>query len=77
LAEIFYKRDSNIKAADRPLAISNRILDGTTPNNAVIQKDGVQDKVPGLVNRTFAALDEKQMLIGPLMVPNQTNLRVR
>jgi hypothetical protein len=69
--EIFYKRDSNVKAADRPLAISNRILDGTTPNNAVIQKDGVQDKVPGLVNRTFAALDEKQMLVGPLMKPNQ------
>ena len=74
--EIFYKRDSNVKAADRPLAISNRILDGTTPNNAVIQKDGVQDKVPGLVNRTFAALDEKQMLISPLMVPNKLILRV-
>jgi hypothetical protein len=75
-SEIFYKRDSNIKAAERPLAISNRILDGTTPNNAVIQKDGVQDKVPGLVNRTFAALDEKQMLISPLMVPNKLILRV-
>ena len=75
-AELFYKRDSNVKAADRPLAISNRILDGTTPNNAVIQKDGVQDKVPGLVNRTFAALDEKQMLISPLMVPNKLILRI-
>ena len=65
-AEVFYKRDSNISSAGRALAKSDRILDGTTLNRPVIQtKTGKADK------ESFAALDEKQMLIGPLMVPNK------
>ena len=75
-AEKFYKRDSNISAAGRALADSNRILDGTTTNNPVIQKTGKVDSVPGLAKTEFAALDEKQMLVGPLMVPNKLIPRI-
>ena len=75
-AEKFYKRDSNISAAGRALADSNRILDGTTTNNAVIQKSGKSDSDPGLAKTSFAALDEKQMLVGPLMVPNKLIPRI-
>ncbi len=75
-AEKFYKRDSNISAAGRALADSNRILDGTTTNNAVIQKSGKSDADPGLAKTSFAALDEKQMLVGPLMVPNKLIPRI-
>ena len=70
-AEKFYKRDSTISKAKRALADSTRILDGTTTNNAVIQKSGKSDADPGLAKTSFAALDEKQMLVGPLMVPNK------
>ena len=66
--EVFYKRDSNIADAKRPLANSNRILDATTvniPGNGVMANANVTEKT------SFAALDEKQMLIGPLMVPNK------
>ena len=73
--EIFYKRENPITNDKKPLAISNRILDGTTPNNAVVQKTGVADKVPGLDKEGFAALDEQQMLIGPLMKPNKLIIR--
>ena len=75
-SEKFYKRDSNILAAGRALADSNRILDGTTTNNPVIQKNGKVDKVADLAKTSFAALDEKMMLIGPLMVPSKLILRV-
>ena len=75
-AEKFYKRDSSISTAKRALANSNRILDGTTLNNAVIQKTGKVDSVPGLAKTSFAALDEKQMLVGPLMVPNKLIPRI-
>lgn len=64
--EVFYKRENTITNDKRPLAKSQRILDGTTLNRPVIQtKTGKADR------ETFAALDEKQMLIGPLMVPNK------
>ena len=75
-AEKFYKRDSSISTAKRALANSNRILDGTTTNTAVIQKSGKSDSVPGLAKTSFAALDEKQMLVGPLMVPNKLIPRI-
>ena len=75
-SEKFYKRDSNISAAGKALADSNRILDGTTTNNAVIQKSGKSDADPGLAKTSFAALDEKQMLIGPLMKPNKLIPRI-
>jgi len=48
------------------LAISNRILDGTTLNPTITQ---------GAIPQGFAALDEKQMLVGPLMVPNKLIVR--
>ena len=68
--EVFYKRENTITNDKRPLANSNRILDGTTLNRPVIQtKTGKADR------ETFAALDEQQMLIGPLMVPNKLILR--
>ena len=60
--EVFYKRDSTVTNDKKPLAISNRILDGTTLNPAITQ---------GAIPQGFAALDEKQMLVGPLMVPNK------
>ena len=63
--EVFYKKGTDISSAKRPLANSNRILDGTTLNRPVIQKNGVADR------ETFAALDDQQMLIGPLMKPNK------
>jgi hypothetical protein len=75
-AEKFYKRDSSISTAKRALANSNRILDGTTTNSPVIQKSGKADSVPGLAKTSFAALDEKQMLVGPLMVPNKLIPRI-
>ena len=75
-AEKFYKRDSTISTAGRALANSNRILDGTTTNSPVIQKSGKADSVPGLAKTSFAALDEKQMLVGPLMVPNKLIPRI-
>tara|TARA_R110000764_G_scaffold117314_2_gene204375 strand:- start:199 stop:1875 length:1677 start_codon:yes stop_codon:yes gene_type:complete len=75
-AEKFYKRDSTISKAKRALADSTRILDGTTTNNAVIQKSGKSDADPGLAKTSFAALDEKQMLVGPLMVPNKLIPRI-
>ena len=71
--EVFYKRDSDITNDKKPLAISQRILDGTTINNPVIQKDGVADK------QVFAAyedLDEKQIVVGPLMTPNKLIKRI-
>ena len=74
--EVFYKRDSDISSAKRALATSNRILDGTTTNNPVVQKTGKVDSVPGLAKTEFAALDEKQMLVGPLMVPNKLIPRI-
>jgi len=73
--EVFYKKESTITNDKRPTAISNRILDGTTINTAVIQKTGVADKVPGLDKASFAALDEQQMLVGPLMTPNKLIIR--
>jgi len=50
----------------KPLAISNRILDATTINPPITQ---------GTIPQGFAALDEKQMLVGPLMVPNKLIIR--
>jgi len=64
--EVFYKRDSDVTNNKRPLAKSNRILDGTTLNRPVIQtKTGKADK------ESFAAVDEQQILVGPLMTPNK------
>lgn len=60
--EVFYKKDTKVTGADRPLAISNRILDGTTVNPKITS---------GTIQEQFAALDEQQMLIGPLMTPNK------
>ncbi len=74
--ELFYKKENTITNDSRATAISNRILDGTTTNNAVIQKSGKSDSDPGLAKTSFAALDEKQMLVGPLMVPNKLIPRV-
>ena len=68
--EVFYKRDSKINNNSEPEAISNRILDGTTRNLPVIQKDGVADK------QVFSALIDKQMVIGPLMTPNKLIKRI-
>ena len=64
--EVFYKRDSTVTNDKKPLAISNRILDGTTLNPTITQ---------GAIPQGFAALDEKQMLVGPLMVPNKLIVR--
>jgi len=66
--EVFYKRDTNIADAKRPLANSNRILDATTVN---IKGNGVIANADVTERTSFAALDEKQMLIGPLMIPNK------
>ena len=66
--EVFYKRDSNIADAKRPLANSNRILDGTTVNSKGV---GVIPNADVTQKTAFASLDEKQMLVGPLMKPNQ------
>ena len=74
--EVFYKKDRTITNDSRATAVSNRILDGTTTNNPVIQKSGKADSVPGLAKTEFAALDEKQMLVGPLMVPNKLIPRI-
>ena len=77
--ERFYKRESllgNTTIGKKALAISDRILDGTTTNNAVIQKTGKVDKVPGLAKTMFAKLEDKMMLMGPLMVPNKLIVRV-
>ena len=74
--EVFYKKDRTITNDSRATAVSNRILDGTTTNNPVVQKSGKVDSVPGLAKTSFAALDEKQMLVGPLMVPNKLILRI-
>ena len=74
--ELFYKKENTITNDSRATAISNRILDGTTTNNAVIQKSGKSDADPGLAKTSFASLDEKQMLVGPLMVPNKLIPRV-
>jgi hypothetical protein len=71
--EVFYKRDSDITDDKKPLAISQRILDATTRNLPVIQKDGVADR------ETFAAyeeLDDKQIVVGPLMTPFKMIRRV-
>ena len=71
--EVFMVRDKKISDQKRPLAISDRILDGTTYNLPVMQKDGVVDNVK------FAAyeeLDEKQILVGPLMKANKLIKRV-
>ena len=75
-AEKFYRRDVKLTNNSRALANSPRILDGTTTNNAVIQKSGKSDADPGLAKTSFAALDEKQMLIGPMMKPNKLIPRV-
>ncbi len=75
-SEKFYRRDASIGNNSRALANSTRILDGTTTNNAVIQKSGKSDADPGLAKTSFAALDEKQMLIGPMMKPNKLIPRV-
>ena len=77
--EKFYKRESllgNTTIGKKALAISDRILDGTTTNNPVIQKTGKSDKVPGLAKTSFAALDEKMMLVSPLMIPNKLIPRI-
>ena len=80
--ERFYKRESilgntNVSSQKRALAISDRILDGTTTNNPVIHgTNGMVDEVPGLAKTQFAALNEKMMLMGPLMVPNKLIIRV-
>ena len=74
--EVLYKKDRTITDSSRATAISNRILDGTTTNNPVVQKSGKADSVPGLAKTEFAALDEKQMLVGPLMVPNKLIPRI-
>ena len=74
--ELFYKKERTITNDSRATAVSNRILDGTTTNNAVIQKTGKVDADPGLAKTSFAALDEKQMLVGPLMVPNKLIPRI-
>ena len=63
--EVFYKKGTDISSAKRPLANSQRILDGTTLNRPVVQKTGVADR------ETFAAVDEQQILVGPLMTPNK------
>ena len=63
--EVFYRRDDSINNNSEPMAISQRILDGTTVNTPVIQKNGRADR------EIFSALDDKQMLIGPLMTPNK------
>ena len=64
--EVFYKRENTITNDKKPLAKSNRILDGTTLNRPVIQtKTGKADK------ESFAAIDEQQILVGPLMTPNK------
>jgi len=64
--EVFYKRENPISNDKQPLAISNRILNGTTLNPPITQ---------GAIPQGFAALDEKQMLVGPLMVPNKLIIR--
>jgi hypothetical protein len=74
--ELFYKKDRTITNDSRATAVSRRILDGTTTNNAVIQKSGKSDADPGLAKTRFAALDEKQMLIGPMMKPNKLIPRI-
>ena len=71
--EVFYKRDSNITDYSRPMAISQRILDGTTFNNPVIQKDGVADRE---IFAAYESLDEQQIVVGPLMTPNKLIKRV-
>ena len=63
--EVFYRRDDSINNNSEPMAISQRILDGTTVNTPVIQRNGRADR------EIFSALDDKQMLIGPLMTPNK------
>ena len=64
--EVFYKRENPIDNNKKPLAKSQRILDGTTLNRPVIQtKTGKADR------ETFAAVDEQQILVGPLMTPNK------
>ena len=68
--EVFFKRDNTITDTKKPEAISNRILDGTTYNNPVIQKNGIADR------EIFSALDEQQIVIGPLMTPNKLINRV-
>ena len=64
--EIFYKRENTVTNDKKPLAISNRILDATTLNPAITQ---------GTIPQEFSALDEKQMLVGPLMTPNKLIVR--
>ena len=64
--EVFYKRENTVSNDKKPLAISNRILDATTINPPITQ---------GTIPQGFAALDEKQMLVGPLMVPNKLIIR--
>ena len=75
-AEKFYRRDVKLTNNSRALANSPRILDGTTTNNAVIQKSGKSDADPGLAKTSFAAQEDKQMLMGPLMIPNKLILRM-
>ena len=71
--EVFYAKETNIKEAKRPLANSNRILDGTTLNTPGVTIPSTE--ITETVKTAFAALDEKQMLIGPLMIPNKLILR--
>ena len=71
--EVFYKRDEKVSDQKRPTAISDRILDGTTYNLPVIQKNGVADRE---IFAAYEELDEKQILVGPLMKANKLIKRV-
>ncbi len=71
--EVFYKRDEKVSDQKRPTAISDRILDGTTYNLPVIQKNGVADRE---IFAAYEDLDEKQILVGPLMKANKLIKRV-
>jgi len=71
--EVFYKRENPITNDKKPLANSNRILDGTTLNTPGLNIPSTE--ITDTVKTAFAALDEKQMLVGPLMVPNKLIVR--
>jgi len=66
--EVYYKRNSDIADAKRPLANSNRILDGTTVNSKGV---GVIPNADVTQTTAFSAVNDKQILVGPLMKPNQ------
>ena len=61
--EVFYKRDTDITAAKRSLASPKRDLQATTINPPVSRAQQAAE--------SFAALDDQQIVVGPLMVPNK------